>query len=118
MSGSNTIGDRFVYGVTLLPFGAVIGSCAGLAGSLVSTPARFSVAALVVTLAFFFVVGFAWCDRGTDFVAMCALSLLCIFSIGVQTPLYEPGGKDFSPRWCLVTLLVWLALIMCALLWF
>lgn len=116
MSQPPALLDRVGYGGVMLFFGAALGACAGMAGLVVSQPPHFNVAALVVTLAVFFAIGFAFLERGADFVAVCAVSLLLVFSVAAEAPLHEPTRGDFSPRWCLLALVGWLAAIVYVLL--
>ena len=100
----------------MLFFGAVIGGLVGMAGFGLSKPPHFNVVALLVTLAVFFAIGFVYLDRGADFIAVCVVSLLMIFSLASETALHEPKREDFSPRWCLFALVAWLAMIVYILL--
>ncbi len=108
--------DRLIYGGLMLFFGAAIGCIVGIAGFGLSKPPHFNVAALLFTLIVFFVVGFVFLDRGSDFVAVRFVSLLLIFSIASETVLHEPKREDFSPKWCLFALITWLATIVYILL--
>ncbi len=108
--------DRLIYGGLMLFFGTAIGCIAGIAGFGLSKPPHFNVAALLFTLTIFFVIGFVFLDRGSDFVVVCCVSLLLIFSIASETLLHEPKREDFSPMWCLFALIAWLAAIVYILL--
>jgi hypothetical protein len=111
MNKSSSFLDRIGYGGVMLFFGTIVGCIAGIAGLGLSKPPHFNVAALLFTLIVFFVIGFVFLDRGSDFVAVCFVSLLLIFSIASETVLHEPRREDFSPTWCLLALVAWLAAI-------
>ena len=95
----------------MLFFGAIVGSIAGITGLGLSKPPHFNVAALLFTLIVFFIIGFVFLERGADFVAVCFISLFLILSIATETVLHEPKREDFSPKWCLLALVAWLATI-------
>lgn len=97
-------------------FGAAIGCVAGIAGLGLSKPPHFNVVALLFTVIIFFAIGFVLLDRGSDFVAMCLTALVLIFSFASETVLHEPKRDDFSPKWCLLALIAWLAAIVYILL--
>ena len=103
--------DRIGYGGVMLFLGTIIGCIAGIAGFGLSTPPHFNVEALLFTLLVFFAIGFVYLDRGADFVALCFTSVLVVLSIVTATVLYEPKRDDFSPKWCLLALIAWLAAI-------
>lgn len=95
----------------MLFFGAIVGGLVGIAGLGISKPPHFNVAALLITLTVFFAIGFVYLDRGADFVVVCVVVFLMIFSLASETALNEPKREDFSPSWCLFALILWLATI-------
>jgi hypothetical protein len=103
--------ERLGYGGVMLCFGAIVGILAGVAGLGLSKPPHFNVVALLFTLVVFFVIGFIFLERGTDFVVVCFVSLFLILSIASETVLHEPKRDDFSPKWCLLALIAWLVTI-------
>ena len=98
----------------MLFFGFAVGVFVGLVGFVLSPP-HFNVVALLFTLGTFFIVGCIFCERGTDFVWMCAISIFMLLSFVTSIEMGDLKRKDFSPFSCFVAFLAWLALVVCAL---